>query len=183
MNFLKTIAILCSALLVVFLESAFNGVRQLLGAQIDLLPALIVYASLSGGLPTITLLAVLGGLGFDSLSSNPLGVSVLPLFLVGLFLHQNRELVIREQPYAQMVLGFIASAAVPALTLLLLVNAGTEPMLGWKSLWQWLVMSVGGAVGTPLCFRLFDGFNRAFAYQQMPETSFRSDREIKRGRV
>ena len=183
MNFLPTIAILCAAFLVVFLESTFNGVRQLIGAQIDLLPALMVYASLSARLPTITLLAVLGGLGYDSLSANPLGVSVLPLFLIGLVLHQNRELVIREQAYAQIVLGFIASAAAPALTLLLLVNAGAEPMVGWKSLWQWLVMSIGGALGTPLCFRLFDGFNRAFDYQALPETSFRSDREIKRGRA
>ena len=183
MNFLTTIAILCIAFLVVFLESTFNGVRHLLGAQIDVLPALIVYASLSAGLPTLTLLAVVGGLGFDTLSANPLGVSVLPLFLTGLALHQNRELVIREQPYAQIVLGFMASAAAPALTLLLLVNAGAEPMFGWASLWQWLVMSVGGAVATPLCFRLFDGFNRAFSYQQLPETSFRSDREIKRGRA
>lgn len=183
MNFLQPIAILCAAFLVVFVEFAFNGVRALLGAQIDLLPALIVYASLSAGLPTVTLLAVLGGLGYDSLSANPLGVSVLPLFLIGLAFHLTRELVIREQPHAQIVLGFIASAAAPALTLLLLVNAGAEPMFGWKSLWQWLVMSVGGALSTPLWFRLFDGFNRAFAYQQMPETSFRSDRQIKRGRA
>ncbi len=182
MNLLNTIALLGAALLVVFLESACNGLRNLLGAQIDLLPALIVYTSLSAGLPTIALLAVVGGLGYDSLSANPLGVSVLPLFLIGLTLHQNRELVIREQTFAQIVLGFAASAAAPALTLLLLVNAGAEPMIGWKSLWQWLVMSLGGAVATPFCFRFFDGFNRVFAYQPLPETSFRSDREIKRGR-
>ena len=183
MNLLNTVALLCTAFLAVFLESTFNGVRHLLGAQIDLLPALIVYASLSARLPTVTLLAVLGGLGYDSLSANSLGVSVLPLFLIGLVLHQNRELVIREQVYAQVVLGFAASAAAPALTLLLLVNAGAEPMFGWKSLWQWLVMSVGGAVFTPLFFRFFDRFNQAFAYQPLPETSFRSDREIKRGRA
>lgn len=183
MNLLNTIALLGSAFLAVFLESAFNGVRHLLGAQIDLLPALIVYASLSARLPTITVLAVLGGLSYDSLSANPLGVSVLPLFLIGFALHHNRELVIREQVYAQAVLGFAASAAVPALTLLLLVNAGAEPMFGWRSLWQFLVMSVGGALVTPLSFQFFDGFNRAFAYQPLPETSFRSDREIKRGRA
>jgi rod shape-determining protein MreD len=183
MSLLNTIALLSTALLVVFLESAFTGVRNLFGAQIDLLPALVVYASLSAGLPALTLLAVVGGLAFDSLSANPLGISVLPLFLIGLGFHSCRELVIREQTYAQVVLGFAASVLAPALTLLLLINAGTEPMVGWKSLWQWLVMGVGGAVGTPLAFRLFDSFNRTFAYQALPETSFRSDRQIKRGRA
>ena len=50
-----------------------------LGAQIDLLPALMVYAALNAGLPTVALLAVFGGLWFDTLSANPLGISILPL--------------------------------------------------------------------------------------------------------
>ena len=45
----------------------------------------------------------LGGLWFDSLSANPLGVSVLPLFLVGLAIHLNRELILRDQAFAQVV--------------------------------------------------------------------------------
>jgi len=55
-------------------------------------------------------------------------------------------------------------------------------LLGWCSLWQWLVMVLGGAAFTPVCFYLFDRFNRAFSYQAQPETSFRPDREIKRDR-
>ncbi len=42
--------------------------------------------------------AVAGGLWFDSLSANPLGVSVLPLFAVGLCVHLAREFVLRDQP-------------------------------------------------------------------------------------
>ena len=42
---------------------------------------------------TVTLLArLLGGLWFDSLSANPLGVTVLPLFAIGLAIHLKREL-------------------------------------------------------------------------------------------
>jgi len=64
------------------LEAAFGGVRHLLGAQIDLLPPLMVYAGLCTGLTTVTLLALCGGLWFDSLSANPLGVTVFPLFAI-----------------------------------------------------------------------------------------------------
>ncbi len=66
-----------------FGEAAVPGVRHLLGAQVDLLPVLMVYTALNAGLPVIASLAVLGGLGFDALSANPLGVTILPLFIVG----------------------------------------------------------------------------------------------------
>ena len=78
MTILNTILVLVAALVAVFIESAWDWPRSWLGAQIDLLPGLMVYVSLSAGLTAITLLAVVGGLGFDSLSANPLGVSVLP---------------------------------------------------------------------------------------------------------
>ena len=57
MNWLNTILVLLVAYLAVFWEAAFNWVRHLLGAQIDLLPALMVYASLCGSLATVALLA------------------------------------------------------------------------------------------------------------------------------
>src|SRR5262249_26963958 len=86
---LNSILILLAAFLAVFGEAAFNGLRHLLGAQIDLLPALVVYASLSANLLTLTLLCVLGGLFFDSLSANHLGVTVLPLFVVGILIYSQ----------------------------------------------------------------------------------------------
>ena len=157
--------ILATAFLAVFWEAAFNGVRHLIGAQIDLLPALMVYAGLCTGITTVTLLAVLGGLWFDSLSANPLGVSVLPLFAVGLAIHVKRELILRDQTLAQVVLGFAASAAVPVLTLLMLLTMSHTPLLGWGTLWQLVVMSVGGAVATPVCFELFGWLNRALVHR------------------
>jgi cell shape-determining protein MreD len=179
---LNSILMLLVTFLAVFCEAAFNGVRSLLGAQIDLLPALVVCASLSAGLTTMTLVAVLGGLFFDSLSANPFGISVLPLFLVGFAIHTQRDLILREQLFAQWVLGLAASAAVPGLTLLLLLTGGHAPLLSWITLWQWIVMSVGGAVATPALFLLFDWFDRVFSYRQANETTFRQDREIRRGR-
>jgi hypothetical protein len=83
-------------------------------------------------------------------------VSLLPLFLIGLLIQRNRDLILRDQTYAQMVIGFAASAARLS-TVLLLLNLDQRPLLGWFSLWQWLLMSVAGALMTPLWFHVFNG--------------------------
>ena len=182
MTLLPSILVLLVALLALFAETALPGLRHWLGAQVNLLPGLVVYTALNSGLATLTLLTVLGSLAFDSLSANTLGVSLLPLFGAGLVLHARRELILRDQVFAQFVLGAIASAAVPALTLLLLLSAGHRPLLGWGTLWQFAVMSLGGGIATPLWFVLFGWLNRVLGYQMVVETSFRPDREIRRGR-
>jgi rod shape-determining protein MreD len=182
MTALHPILILLAAFLAVFGEAAFNGLRHLLGAQVDLLPALVVYAALAADFTTLTLLCVCGGFFFDSLSANPLGATVLPLFAAGLVIYSKRELILRDQLFAQFMLGLAASATVPVLTVLLLLTMGKTPMLGWGSLWQWIVMSVGGAAATPLFFHLFELSGRALMYRRATETSFRPDREIRRGR-
>jgi cell shape-determining protein MreD len=182
MTWLNTILILVAAFLVVFWEAAFGGVRHILGAQVDLLPALMVYASLCSDFATVCLLAVCGGLWFDSLSANPLGISVLPLFVIGLGLYINRGLILRDQTFAQFVLGLAASGAAPVMTLGLLLTAGHAPLFGWGTVWQLVVMTVGGALATPVCFALFDGLQRALVHRGASQTSFRPDREIRRGR-
>jgi rod shape-determining protein MreD len=181
MKSLNTILILLVAFVAVFLQAAV-GTRGWIGAQIDLLPALIVYVSLTSGVATVALLAVCGGLWFDSLSANPLGISMLPLFVVGWVIHQNRELILRKQIYAQFIIGLTASASAPLLTLLLLFSTGRSPLVGWGTLWQWFVMSVGGGLLTPVCFRFFRFINHEFFYQPVKQPSFRTDREIRRGR-
>ncbi|MHB8519805.1 MAG: rod shape-determining protein MreD [Limisphaerales bacterium] len=182
MNWLRTTAIMIVAFLAVFLEAVVNGPRQWLGAQIDLLPALTVYTALKAGPASLALLAVGGGLWFDSLSANPLGLSILPLFVVGFLVLRNHDLVLRDQPYAQFVLGLMASAAVPALTVVLLTTLGEQPLVGWGSLWQWTVLALGGGALTPPVFYLFDRLQRAFSYPVEVQSSFRPDRETKRGR-
>jgi hypothetical protein len=107
---------------------------------------------------------------------------VLPLFVIGAILHYCHHLILRDQLYARFMLGLAASAAAPLFTVLSLIGVGAEPLLSWGSLWQWLVMAVGGGALTPVCFQLFDGFNRAFNYQPQPVPGFRPDREIKRDR-
>jgi cell shape-determining protein MreD len=183
MNWLHTMLVLGAAFLAVSWEVAFGGLRHLLGAQIDLLPPLMVYASLCAGIGTVTLLAVLGGLWFDSLSANPLGVSVLPLFAIGLAIHLSRELILRDQTFAQLVLGLGASLAMPVLTVLLLLTMGHTPLLGWGSVWQLVVLGAGGAIATPICFEIFGWLQRTLVHRSAAQTSFRPDREIRRGRI
>ena len=179
----QTILILSTAFLAVFGETVFSAPRALLGAQLDLLPAIMIYAALNAGLPTISLLAVLGGIWFDTLSANPLGVSILPLAAIGWPIYWRRDSILRDLPFAQLVLGAAASAAAPVLTLLMLLSGGQELLLGWGTIWQWIVMAAGGAVATPFIFELMAACNRTLGYQPNQEAGFRPDREIKRGRI
>lgn len=182
MNFFQPILILSAAFVAVFFEATLTFPRNLLGAQVDLLPVLIVYSALNASLPTIALLAVFGGLWFDTFSANPLGISIIPLFVVGFPLYLRRDLLLRDVPFAQFVLGGIASALVPVLTLLMLLSGSYAPLLGWGSIWQWLVMTLGGAVAAPFIFALLKRCEGALGYQPRTETSFRPDREIQRGK-
>jgi hypothetical protein len=183
MNFFKPVLILSFAFLAVFGEATLSGPRHWLGAQIDLLPAVMVYAALKADIVTVSLLSVLGGLGFDSFSANPLGVSILPLFVAGFPIHVRRDLILRDLPFAQIVLGAAVSALVPALTLLLLLNGGKQPLIGWGSLWQWIVMTAGGAAATPLIFALFEWCGRVLGYRPHSEIGFRPDREIRHRKI
>jgi rod shape-determining protein MreD len=183
MNFFKPVLILSFAFLAVFGEATVSAPREFLGAQVDLLPALMVYAALNADIVTLTLLAICGGLWFDSLSDNPLGISILPLFIAGFPIYLRRGLILREAPFAQLALGAAASALVPALVLLILLNGGKDPLVGWGTLWQLLVMTVGGAVATPVIFSLGDWCGGALGYRLRSQVSFRDDREIRHRKI
>ena len=113
MNVFNTILVLAAAFIAVFGETVFSAPRHLFGAQIDLLPALMIYAAFNTNIVSVSILAVAGGLWFDALSANPLGVTILPLLAVGFPICVQREFILRELPFAQFFLGAFASAAVP----------------------------------------------------------------------
>jgi cell shape-determining protein MreD len=182
MNQPNTSLIYVTAFLAVLGEASLPGFRYWLGAQVDLLPALMVYTALHTNLTQVACLAVLGGLWFDSLSANPLGITILPLFAVGFVIFLKRDLILRDLTFAQIILGAAASALVPFLSVMMMLSAGQSLLLGWGSLWQWLVLTAGGGGATPLLFALFRWFNQAFGYKVRTESSFRPDREIRRSR-
>jgi cell shape-determining protein MreD len=182
MSRLNSILILLMAFLAVYLEATLDVCRNWLGAQIDILPVLMVYTALTASFGMVIGLALAGGLWFDSLSANPLGLSVMPLFIVGLLIYAQRDLILREQSFAQIAIGLAAGLLVPALSLLLLLTTRATPLLGWATVWQLIVMSLSAGVLTPACFWAFGSLQRALNYRPLNQTSFRADREIRRGR-
>jgi cell shape-determining protein MreD len=182
MNPLSLALLFGLAFLGVFLGAAWSGPARLLGANLDIMPALMLYAGIHGAPWVFAALAVAGGLGADSLSANPAGVSVLPLFAIGLAAHARRAVILHEEWTAQMVLGLGAGAFAPLATLLLLYTLGAEPIIRWGSIWQWGIVALCGALATLLVFRLLAWMRRQLAYGHVPDPTFRPDRELERGR-
>jgi cell shape-determining protein MreD len=179
---LNPLIILLAAFLAIYCQSSFDLFRNIFGVQLNLLPTLMVYTSLTMGILSVALLSIIGGLLFDSLSANPLGISVVPLFLIGFGMHRFHGLLLREQLHAQFSFGVAASLLVPLLTLLFLFSGEGKPLFGWGTIWQLLVMGLGGGLLTPICFWILDWLNGALIYQPIAQTSFRADRQIKRNR-
>ncbi|HOK77278.1 MAG TPA: hypothetical protein PLW35_06095 [Verrucomicrobiota bacterium] len=177
-----TFLLLLTAFVGVFLQAAWDFPRNLLGVPLNLLPPLMVFAAFRTGVTTISLLAGLGGLFTDALSANPLGVSMLPLLWVGLAIHHWRELILQEFAYARFIVGLIASAAAPLLTLMIIMTLGKRTLAGWAFVWQWMIMALTGGLLTPLSFWLLDAAAGRLVPSPVIRPSFRPDREIKRGR-
>ena len=146
-----TFTILLTALIAIFLQAACELPRNLFGAQIDPLPALMLATALRAPVSSITALAILGPLWQSSLSSDPLGINILPLFALGLLVHFGHNRLAHHASGPRFALGAIAGAGLPVLTLTLLLFAGHQPMFGWYSLWQWVV----GVLGSGLLALLF----------------------------
>jgi rod shape-determining protein MreD len=175
-------AVLLLGITFVFLEAAFQMPRRLLGAQVDLLPSLMVFTALRLGCGSIIALAFIGGLSMDALSLNPLGVTPLPLCVVGMVLHWKREQILREEWIAHVLLGMASSALVPIGTLLMILTAGRGPLLGFGFAWDLLVLTAAGGIACPLLFKFMKILEHALIYQAHSQPAFRADREIRRGR-
>jgi rod shape-determining protein MreD len=181
-NWVSILAFLLLGYLCVFVESRLMFFREFMGTQIDFLPGLIVYGAL--GLPGSVALFSAGvfGLLYDSLSANPFGTTMGSLIILAWITMQYREVLLSDQFTTHWVLGLIASAVAPAFSLFILYLAGEQPLTGAGTVWQWVIMSAGGGVITPVWFRLFRRFDSALRYQALPESAFRQDREMERGR-
>lgn len=182
MNRFTLLFLFLAAWLSVFAQTQFATLRQWLSVPVALSPALVCYAALTHGFGVTVALAILSGLWVDSLSASPLGVSVLPLFLLGFTLQVQRHLILRDQGFAQFWIGLGAGAGVPLLTLAILSLTGSEPVTGGFTLVQLLVLGLINGVACPVLFRGFDLVHRVFDYRPLTSSSFRPDRETVRGR-
>lgn len=203
MNWVHPISLILATWVAAFLQAMPWAARWGVGAPWDVLPAFVVYAAFSASLPTTTGVAVVAGLSHDALSSGPFGLSVVPLLTLGVALHRRRDLVLRESVWTQGALGAVATLASTVLALVLLwvfgplvatgpvapgylgdYRAGGDagPDWGLPLLWQALVVTVGGALVTPVVFRFFGWIDATFNYRPVAAATTRGDREIKRGR-
>jgi rod shape-determining protein MreD len=159
-----------------------NFLRDFIGAQVDFLPGLMVYAAMAYRRTIVLASAALLGLFFDALSANILGSTFSALAIIGLIASRFRELLLSDQFITHWVLGVLATAAAPFLTLAVMHLAGQQPLIGLGSIWQWFIMVAGGGLATPLWFKLFDRLDDASRFKELPESTFRQDRQIARGR-
>ena len=203
MNWVHPIALLIGAWILAFLQSWCTGLRSVIHAQPDLLAGLVIYSALHASLSTTVGVAMVGGLGLDTLSSGPFGLGAVPLLGLGVMLHRRRDLILRDSSWAQASIGGVGSLGVAVASFLLLyilwplvsdgpgqvpfqpevvLGLSELPGAGLGRLWQCLVAGVVGAVSTPLLFRLFRWVDATCNYQPAPVMARRSDREIERGR-
>ncbi|RME94627.1 MAG: hypothetical protein D6766_05330 [Verrucomicrobia bacterium] len=170
------------ALLAVFLTAVWGAPRRWLGAPLGFLPAVLVGAALDMRTEGWRWVAVAGGLAADTFSLNPLGASILPLYVTGAFLRTRHDLWLGELPFAQAVLGAGAAWAVALLTLPLVMTFGEPPVLGLPLAWRIGVFGLSAAALTPVVFALNRRLDRWLAHPELDLSSFRTDREIVRTR-
>ena len=167
---------------ITFAQGRITVLREWTGAQVDLLPGLMVYAAMAFSGEVVLGCALLFGIFYDSLSANILGTSFTALAVIGLGASRFRELLLSEQFVTHWVLGVFASAISPLIALGVLNLCGATPLVGFATIWQWIIMVAGGGLATPLWFKLFKRLDDASRFKEMPESTFRSDRQIARGR-
>jgi rod shape-determining protein MreD len=181
-NWLAVMVFLVTGYALIFAQARVELFRHLTGTQLDFIPGMMVYAALAFRLEIILLCSLVLGCLFDSLSSNLLGTTTISLFAIGLIGSRFRELLLSDQFSTHWVLGLAATALAPLLSLGVLKLGGMDPLIGPGSLWQWSIMTAGGGVVTPVWFKLFNRLDDALRYKELPESTFRPDRQIARGR-
>jgi len=138
--------ILLTALVAIFFEAACQIPRNITGTQIDPLPALMIVTALRAPILAITALSIMGSLWQSSLSSDPLGICMLPLFILGMLVHFNKRRISHQHIGSRFTLGAIAGALIPILTLCLLLLSGHQPIIGLYSLWQYAMSIIGSGL-------------------------------------
>ena len=127
--------------------------------------------------------AMLIGLWLDSLSANPLGLSILPLFIASWAVFTFRELILRDELVAQFYLGTAAGAMVPVLQVWLLWFVGAAPLFGWEMSVWWLINALLCGVAVPMFARLTKLLDRWFSHPlHDPNRWPNQNRQIVRGK-
>lgn len=181
-HWLSVFVFLVTGYALIFAQARVTALRDSIFTQIDLLPGLMVYAGLAFRMEVLLGCAALLGVLFDSVSANPLGTTLVTLSAIGLAAARFREYLLSDQFTTHWVLGLAASGAAPGISLALCRFAGAEPLVGWSSMWHWALMTAGGGIFTPAWFIFFNRLDGALRYKEAPESVYRADRQLARGR-
>ena len=181
-NQVLLVVFLVTGYLVIFAQARLDGFRHITGVQPDLLPGMIVFAAMAFQMGTVLLCAAVFGLLFDSFSVNVLGTTFVSLAIIGFVCSRYREVLLSEHFTTHWVLGLTASAVAPIISYIVLRLQDIKPLISWGSAWHWAIMIAGGGVLTPLWFKIFTRLDEALRYKELPESTFRQDRQIARGR-
>ncbi len=167
MKHFYALGLLVITLLALYATNAFDWPQRISGTRIDPLPALMVCAALRAPVLALTLLAVLGSLWQSSLSADPPGLSMIPLFAVGVIVSLNRRAIHTRLWSARFAVAAGAGALVPCINLGTLVLLGREPLFGWSSLWQLAVMSLASGLLALFFFPMLNWLDKAVEDQPL----------------
>lgn len=176
----KLIMLLVASYLLGFLETRWPG--RWFGVQLNLLPCLVVYGALQADLLIAILVPLLAGLTHDLLSANPIGLSAVIYLLVSYAVFNQREKLVYADISTQSLLGTAAALVSTLAGLFMLMASGHEPIAGLGFLWVLTVICATSALFMPLFFAGMTQLDQAFSYPEINPGSYRTDREIKRGR-
>lgn len=183
MNFSHTIFLVMIGYLIIALNATlFGKLRAISGLDIQLLPAIVACSGLISSIETILLVSFIIGLMFDSISANPLGVTSISLAIPGVLIYSAQNLFVKNQWQTQFLSGVFAGLLQPLVVLFLLLTFGYEPVFSADSI---LILGLSALIGgffTPWIFKFVNWMDKNFNYSQVKTSSFRPDREIKRGR-
>lgn len=112
MNFLIAIV---GILIAAALQAQMPTLWWLGGVHLELLPALVAYASLTMARRRAVVLALIAGMMQDALSAAPFGVSAVAYGTSALLITGLRDALDRDLPWVQLGAGALTSAATAAI--------------------------------------------------------------------
>lgn len=177
------LTLLLGVYFLIFLQSHWQMPRLWLGFQPDLTPALMVFVGLTMGAGYVSSIALMSGLWLDSLSANPFGMSILPLFLVGWIVFCFRKKIMAVEFMAQIYLGILGGLIVFLLQLTLLILLSFNPLIGWEMIFLAMLNAFFCGLAVPFFYLLHKWFKSLFSHSSHEPNKWRNNnRQIVRGK-
>ena len=183
LRFNKMLVLLLGVYFLIFLQSHWQVPRFWLGFQPDLTPALMVFVGLTMGAGYVSTIALMSGLWLDSLSANPFGMSIFPLFLVGWIVFCFRKKIMAVEFMAQIYLGILGGLLVFLLQLTLLKLLSFNPLIGWGMFFFTMLNAFFCGLAVPFFYLLHKWFKSLFSHSSYEPNNWRNNnRQIVRGK-